>query len=123
MLKQWATLYAIGKATAPPTVLVAAAFSGYLAYAVPSLRYSYMAAAVLPCLVVPWTFFMMIPTNDELTRRLTAATDLKGSEASEAALPQGQKTTDILANWQGLNSVRALFPLAGAILGAWTAIS
>ncbi|MCJ1437579.1 hypothetical protein MMC27_006966 [Xylographa pallens] len=124
MLKQWATIYAIGKATAPTTLVVAAAFSGYLAYAVPSLRYSYVGAAVLPCMVVPWTAIMMSSTNDELARRLVAAENLKGGETtSEAAIPKGQKTADLLAKWQGLNYVRGLFPLAGAVVGAWTALS
>ncbi|MCJ1421746.1 hypothetical protein MMC32_008112 [Xylographa parallela] len=124
MLKQFATIYAIGKATAPTTLVAAATFSGYLAYALPSLRYSYVATAVLPCMVVPWTGIMMMSINDELARRLVAAENLKGSETtSEAAMPKGQKTVDLLAKWQGLNYVRALFPLAGAIVGVWTAVS
>ncbi|MCJ1316010.1 hypothetical protein MMC15_001330 [Xylographa vitiligo] len=124
MLKQWATLYAIGKATAPTTLLAAAAFSGYLAYAVPSLRWNYTAAAILPCMVVPWTAIMMSSTNDELARRLMAVEDLKGSKTtSETSMPEGQKTADLLAKWQSLNYVRALFPLAGSAVGAWATLS
>ncbi|MCJ1392995.1 hypothetical protein MMC18_005867 [Xylographa bjoerkii] len=124
MLKQWATIYAIGKATGPVAALVAATAFGYLARAVPALRYSYVGAAALSITIVPWTGIMMTATNDELTNRLAAFEKLKdGEAAAEAGRPQGEKTVDLMAKWQALNYVRALFPLAGAVLAAWATLS
>ncbi|MCJ1401461.1 hypothetical protein MMC11_004674 [Xylographa trunciseda] len=124
MLKQFASLYNIGKATAPVADIVATAAFAYLAYAVPALRNSYIGAAAIACMIGPWTLIMMIPTNDELFRRVAAAEKLKdGESVSEAGLPKGQKTPELLAKWRRLNYLRALFPLTGAIMGAWAAFA
>jgi hypothetical protein len=58
----------------------------------------------------------MLPTNDALDTELAAA-DL-GTEVKDDS-----EVANLPTSWAGLNGVRAVFPLVGAVSGLWAITS
>ncbi|KAF5357437.1 hypothetical protein D9757_008422 [Collybiopsis confluens] len=136
----WEHLYNRGKKTMPPIAATAALAFGYAAYylvedlssssksaqsklvleSVLRTRNLLALAGALTVMIVPYTLAVMKKTN--------AALGVKASEARERAkkgevlgLSVGEKeeaeVSRLLKRWNMLNTGRALFPLAGCILG------
>ncbi|KAB8219485.1 hypothetical protein BDV33DRAFT_204400 [Aspergillus novoparasiticus] len=67
------------------------------------------AAGVTTISLVPFTEIVMAPTNDALDRLET--------ETNSGAVVSWAETKQLVRRWDRFNAVRALFPLAGAVLG------
>jgi hypothetical protein len=93
---------------------------GYLSFptnsVVSNFVYLFSAAAVFSVLVASWTLLAMLPTNDALDTELAAA-DL-GTEVKDDS-----EVANLPTSWAGLNGVRAVFPLVGAVSGLWAITS
>ncbi|MDI1492737.1 MAG: hypothetical protein OHK93_004519 [Ramalina farinacea] len=67
-------------------------------------------AGATTVLMVPFTWFFMVPTNNELFRLAAAGSDLGGVTIEDARA--------LVVSWGWMHLTRAAFPLAGAIFGA-----
>ncbi|KAL3472458.1 hypothetical protein BJX99DRAFT_262246 [Aspergillus californicus] len=120
IVKQWRDMYNVGKIKNPPIAALTAAAFAYLAWAVPNSTAGevlapenaavlYSIAAVLTVSIVPWTIGVMTKTNRKLL------------DLAEGIWVPSEKTSEevegLLGKWIGFNLVRALFPLAGAVVG------
>ena len=127
--QQWQKIYDSGKAQMPPLAGASALSFAYLAYRwygtlkQPKAELSGLSA-FLAVLIVPYTIIFMNKVNKKLQRK---AEDSKGlsldDKVVEVGLPKGESSKELLDSWATHNFVRGLFPLAGSILGLWTAIS
>ena len=124
--QQWLWLFNKGKVTFPPLAATAALANLYVAYALyvgarsdSKLAPWYIVAAVSTLSIGPFTALMMIPTYDSLERLA------KGGAAAAEKDEEKVKETDeedgefirLLTKWARWNSVRALLPLTGAVVG------
>lgn len=111
LAQQWAGIYNRGKVLGPQTAVLAVFGYGYLAYERSSRGVGwakFAGAAALTLGIVPFTVIFMDPTNQALLKVAAGA-----GVIGEGAL------SDLLLKWKGLNLVRSIFPLAGAVLGFW----
>ena len=85
----------------------ASALLGYIAYNAPTttLRNFYIAAAVTPSLVGPFTILVLNPTNQKLLAKAEAF-----DKKETATTGDGTTVPSLLATWRDLNYVRTLFP-------------
>lgn len=127
LAQQWAGIYNRGKVLGPQTAVLAVLGYGYLAYNAQhrtgsvkgsSSRVGYFAgAAALTLAIVPFTVAFMDATNQALLGIAAGggAAAVGGGEGSQAAAAVGE----LLVKWKGLNLIRSLWPLAGAVVGFW----
>lgn len=111
LAQQWAGIYQRGKVLGPQTAVMSLLGYGYLMYDRSSrgLPWSkFVGAAALTIGIVPFTLLAMDPTNQALLKVASGASVLGETAVAE-----------LLVRWKGLNLVRSLFPLAGAVLGFW----
>ena len=109
----------------PPIAAVSATCSGYLAYhfynaPLGSPRWElYALAAASTIAIVPYTLIFMAKTNARLTEKAREAGALDAKEhVTEVGLAKGTSAKELLDWWGVLNACRALFTLAGAVLGS-----
>ncbi|KAM0795936.1 hypothetical protein BDR22DRAFT_882859 [Usnea florida] len=67
-------------------------------------------AGITTVLMVPFTWLVMVPTNNELFGLAAAGEDLQGVTCADVRA--------LVGSWAGMHLTRAAFPLAGAVLGA-----
>lgn len=111
LAQQWAGIYNRGKVLGPQAAVLSLLGYGWLVYDRRSRGLpwtTFVGAAALSLGIVPFTVIFMDPTNQALLGVAGGATAL-GETAVQA----------LLVEWKGLNLVRSLFPLAGAVLGLW----
>ncbi|CAN8101324.1 unnamed protein product [Discula destructiva] len=111
LAQQWAGIYSRGKSLGPQTAILAVLGYGYLAYDQGSGgRWGRFAgAAALTLAIVPFTLMFMAPTNQKLF----------DVAAGTAGVVKEGSVEELLVRWKGLNLVRSLWPLAGAVVGLW----
>ncbi|KAJ0415808.1 DUF1772-domain-containing protein [Aspergillus carlsbadensis] len=121
--KQWRAIYEFGKARAPPIALVTAITFLSLAWGARRLAplssgpgtgtsaTTYYICAALTLAVIPWTGLAMGKTNAALIE--CAESGWVSDERS------GEEVERLLWKWTWLNAARALFPLAGGLVGLW----
>jgi hypothetical protein len=119
---QWRRIYDIGVASAPKIAAASASAFAFAAYSISKSRtaagasiasdpvYLLSAAAVSTVMIAPWTLLVMLPTNEALDEKVAAATT-GISAANDDALQS------LLKKWAGLNGIRSVFPLIGAVIG------
>jgi len=127
MLKAWRRSFVLGRATVPPFAVGGALSFFYLAY---RAAYSWPlttpppnarllnAAGIVDLALLPFTFFFM---QQGVNKRLNAGAAKAEAEAdsvtvSEAETKSARQDVDL---WGTLNLTRSMFPLAGAMIGAW----
>ncbi|PGH16073.1 hypothetical protein AJ79_02053 [Helicocarpus griseus UAMH5409] len=128
LAKLWRNVYEKGKTQNPPIAIATAAAFFYLSWSVRSgtllFREAAENAATLYCTaglltlgIVPYTIAMMKTTNNALNEKAKAV-------QSEPAVKvgAGDETEELVRKWTALNGVRSLFPLAGALVGAYAAL-
>ncbi|KUI57085.1 Noranthrone monooxygenase [Cytospora mali] len=112
LAQQWAGIYNRGKVLGPQTAVISLLGYGYLMYDRSSRLNSgwgdYLCAMGLTIGIVPFTLIIMDPTNQALLRVAEGSSSL-GYEA----------VRELLVRWKGLNLIRSLFPIAGALLGLY----
>ncbi len=110
LVRQWARLYGYGIQYMPAgaigtTALYAYAASTKARSSQPWQTYALAAAATMT--IVPFTWFVMAPTNNVLFGLNELAGGAKGLV----------HVHELIAKWQWLHFVRSLFPLIGAVAG------
>ncbi|KAK0735105.1 hypothetical protein B0T26DRAFT_671296 [Lasiosphaeria miniovina] len=116
MLRQWTRLYHYGHIYLPALCVATCGLYGYAAlrkraassYSPQWSRYATAAAATLA--MVPFTWYVMMPTNDILFGLEAAATAGTGS-------PELVAVRALVIKWAWLHVTRSLSPLVGAFLG------
>jgi hypothetical protein len=120
-LKQFNTIYQIGKASTPPSCLFTAATFFYLSYCnYPSLSHGiiepqsrwkrHLGAGVCAAVVLLFTYIVLEKTSQELLRlEKTEGESLKGESEIVVGI--------LLHRWKSLNLVRSGMLAASAIIG------
>lgn len=128
--RQWQYCYDLGKKVYPSIAISSSLMYSYVSYTLsktsaPGSRASklFAAAAGLNVLIVPFTVLLMVPVNNAIKKFTTGDHDLPaGADPSTEEYKQSakaeRKLADLLEQWSLLNTIRGLFPLAGAGLGA-----
>lgn len=85
------------------------------------------AAAITISGIIPYTLLVMKgpnAVNDKLIAKVENSSGFDVTEkATEAGLPKGETTKELLGNWAIHNAVRGLFPLTAAVLGMWATLA
>lgn len=131
LVRQWRTTFLLGKSVAPPIAIASSASYAYLAMMLYNAPLSvnhprgelYALAALLTVSIVPYTLFVMKDVNAKLMARAEEASlDVK-NEVTEIGMPKGESAKELLDWWAVLNLGRGVFPLLGAVLGAWASLA
>ncbi|KAJ9608285.1 hypothetical protein H2200_007273 [Cladophialophora chaetospira] len=113
LLTQWNTLGALGKATVPPLVLIAAGanfVNSYLTHGQPQ-QLRFITAGVLSLAVLPYTFVALNDTNAELA----AKGDSKSSGLNDLSTGTGDDVETLINRWSNRSAVRGFLLLASAV--------
>lgn len=117
LAQQWQTMYDLGKAVMPTIAVGSLAAFAYAAYD-RSRRHldwkRYATAGGLTLAIVPFTLIFMHPTNRSLLQ-------IAGGGAT-AVVVNDDSVRALITKWAGLNLVRSLLPLAGAVVGIWALV-
>lgn len=143
-VQQWQTMYARGVRTAPPLAGFALLNFVYLSYrhyhaTLPSLHdkwTGYAVAGLSTIAIVPYTLVVMADVNGKLhalanrARSVSATTkrpapgEGEAEGADEPALAINEANAkQLLDHWGMLNLGRSVFPLVGAVVGVWAAMT
>jgi hypothetical protein len=110
LLRQWARLYHYGSIIMPALCVATCGIYGYVALskrtAISPLWSPYALAAVSTLAMVPFTLWVMVPTNNALF-------ELHRSEGSTEL----DVVQVLVVKWAWLHVMRSLYPLFGAFLG------
>lgn len=123
LLHQWARTYHYGH-QALPTLSVGICLLDL--YAAAKRRGAnrpwvvFALAGLLTVVMVPFTWLIMVPTNNELFRLEALAKFAGTQDRSHGLSPSGVR--ELIIWWAQLHFARSLFPMAGAILGAHGAV-
>lgn len=114
LVRQWARLYHYGHIYLPALSVGTTGLYGYIALRPdPSEQkhwLTYAAAGATTITMVPFTWLVMVPTNNALFR-------LEALAAETASDVDLNTVRGLVVRWAWLHVVRSLFPLVGAILG------
>lgn len=119
LAKQWEGIFTRGKALGPRMALVSLAGYAYLMYDRRSQGQSYtsyIAAAVLSLGIMPYTIVFMSATNNALLGVAAGGGGAATKTLGESAV------RELVTRWKGLNLVRSVFPLVGAVVGLWSLV-
>ncbi|KAK7743478.1 hypothetical protein SLS53_004012 [Cytospora paraplurivora] len=111
LAQQWAGIYNRGKVLGPQAAVVSLLGYGYLVYDRSRQNRGwgdYVGAMALTIGIVPFTLIFMDRTNQALL-----------GVAEGASTLQSEVVRELLVRWKGLNLVRSLLPLSGALLGLY----
>lgn len=132
LLHQWARTYHYGHQVLPAMAVGTALLYGYIAVAarkqqrqkqhaktdarrLESTQWTLLALAGLATFaMVPFTWLVMVPTNNELFR-------LERASRSNADVIGFADARSLVVSWSLMHLTRSLMPLAGAVLGALAA--
>ena len=109
--QQWKKMYSLGKAISPPLCLISAGCFGWAW--VRTGKVAHVLAAGLTLSIVPWTLIVMKRTNDSIA----SPGERQNNEGGDAVAVK-----KLLDKWAVMNFIRALFPLAGGVVGLVTAL-
>lgn len=126
--RQWKKVYDLGVVRSPPLALTSALSFSFLSYKLygtlnqPKAEL-YALSALLTIGIVPYTLLAMLPTNNKLMRNAEEAEAMTPEEQiMEVKDSERRSTKQLLDLWATHNLVRGMFPLAGSVLGLWTAV-
>ena len=116
LLRQWTRLYHYGHMYMPALSVATCGIYGVVAsskYGSNSKQWLvYAAAAVTTIAIVPFTWFVMAPTNNILFRLESSTSYYESASGTDMTFAQ-----ELVVKWSRLHSFRSIFPLVGAILG------
>lgn len=120
VVKQWRSIYELGKTQNPPIAAVTSAAFFYLAWSArciaPQSRIPlcYGSAAILTLGIAPFTLLVMSTTNNKLIHHSEFAPKKSHSPSIDTS---DEEIDRLLARWTSLNAFRSLLPLIGGLLG------
>ncbi|OTA95477.1 hypothetical protein M434DRAFT_9725 [Hypoxylon sp. CO27-5] len=115
LFRQWARTYHYGHQVLPIMSISTLALYGYAAIKRRGARKAWstcMLAGLTTVCMLPFTWIVMVPGNNELFR-------LEAASASETIVIDIDGAKQLVKNWAWLHLARSLFPLVGAIVGAF----
>ncbi|RYP10925.1 hypothetical protein DL764_000361 [Monosporascus ibericus] len=110
----WARMYHYGHQALPTMAVGTLGLWTYTAFKRRGARKPwriFALAGVITVLMLPFTWLVMVPTNNELFRLEAAGSEIDSSITLEDAKA-------LVVSWSGMHLTRSAFPLTGAILGA-----
>lgn len=118
LLTQWARLYHYGHMVMPGICVAATSLFAYSALrnrAVASVKNPkpwriYAIAGATTIAMVPFTWVVMVPTNNMLF-------NLKELAGGKASVVEFAEVRALIVRWAWMHILRSVFPLAGAMLG------
>lgn len=113
LYQQWARTYHYGHQVLPGMAVATLLLYGYTA--VRSKSTIYAVAGAVTVAMVPFTWIVMVPTNDELFAREAGSWD-------EGVVMELGEAQGLLRRWAWMHLVRSLFPLVGAVVGLGAAL-
>lgn len=114
LFQQWARTYHYGHQALPTLSVATCGLYAYLAMkrrAAQQPWLAYAAAAIVTVVMVPFTWIVMVPTNN-LLFRLTAESQ------TQPLISSMEAARELVVKWTLMHATRSLTPLAGAIIGA-----
>jgi hypothetical protein len=128
LLRQWRAAYESGKSTIAPLAALCSVTFFYLSYhahQTPLLSHRWMgyaAAGACAIGIAPWTWAVMVPTNNKLLRKAEEAAVLgKTDEIVEIGLG-GETAHALVDKWGMLNLGRGMLLSVAAVVGTWTTL-
>ncbi|OTA56066.1 DUF1772-domain-containing protein [Hypoxylon sp. EC38] len=115
LFRQWARMYHYGHQVLPIMSVSTLALYGYVATKRRGARKPWstcVLAGLTTVCMLPFTWIVMVPGNNELFR-------LEAASASETVAMGIDEVKQLVTNWAWLHFMRSLFPLVGAIVGAF----
>lgn len=120
LLRQWARTYHYGHQALPTLSIATCGLYTYLAMKRRATKrpwLAYACAALVTVIMVPFTWVVMVPTNNRLFR-LTAENHTQPLTTNWSM----EVARSLVVKWTLMHAVRSLTPLAGAIIGATATI-
>nr|A0A067XMT5.1 RecName: Full=Anthrone oxygenase ptaC; AltName: Full=Pestheic acid biosynthesis cluster protein C; Flags: Precursor [Pestalotiopsis fici W106-1]AGO59043.1 PtaC [Pestalotiopsis fici] len=114
LARQWARMYYYGVRTMPPL-----AITTFILYVWTIIRrrsqhqawYILAVAAVVTMGMIPFTWYVLAPTNNALFRLAEGPEAASGTTAGSL-----EEVTELLVRWNKLHIARSLFPLTGVVI-------
>jgi hypothetical protein len=130
LLNQWKHAYHVGKARVPPLAGVCASSFLYLAYeahkhtanTVPYKWKVYVTSALLTLGIMPYTLFIMQPTNRKLVSKEEETRGLAVTDTIVEAGLGGETAHALVDKWATMNIGRVALLGAAAVLAAWATL-
>jgi len=126
LAEQWSAVYNKGAVTIPPLTVVASAAFASLAireYRLgTSALWTYATAAVVGVAVIPFTFFVMMPTNKALLAKADSTSSATAGDAAEEAKGGDESTHALADRWTTFNFVRGVTSTVAGLVGLWAAL-
>lgn len=128
MVRQWKKSFDTGKIVHPGIALLSSFAYGYLAYQFQGTLKQGAAEIYGVCIAAnlaiwPWTIFVMMPTNHKLFARFEESKSTGQDDAkTEAEMPKGESTKELIQWWSMMNVIRGCMPLVAAVLGVWVSV-
>jgi noranthrone monooxygenase len=113
LLHQWSCIFYSGHHKGPPISIATGLIYSYAAWSNHTAGIPWKVFALAGALtvgMVPFTWIFMMGTNNALFR--AEAKSKSGGGGSS-----WKEVESLVKTWNGLNAIRALFPLSGAVLG------
>lgn len=112
LLQQWTRMYHYGHQVLPTMAVGTFLLYSYAASKKKNKSWGAFAlAGIATVSMVPFTWLVMVPTNNELFR-------LELASRTNPAVIETAKAVELVVKWNQMHFTRALMPLVGAFLGA-----
>lgn len=116
LLREWARMYTLGHQVLPSISVATMVLHAYTAYStrnekkVSGLWRTFATAGVITVLMLPFTWFIMAPTN-------TLLFGLEEQSRTGAGDAGFEMVRELVARWRLLHLARSCFPLVGSLVG------
>ncbi|EED13321.1 conserved hypothetical protein [Talaromyces stipitatus ATCC 10500] len=114
---QWVRMYHYGHMALPTMAVGTFLLYSYAAVKKRSSKQPwrrFLIAGITTLTMVPFTWFVMVPTNNELFR-------LQRISLADPTVMPISEATELVTKWSWMHLTRSFIPLAGAVMGAmWT---
>ena len=113
LFQAWARMYHYGHQAMPAMAVGTLGLWTYAALKRRGAKEPWRALALAgatTALMLPFTWLVMVPTNNELFRLEAVGTEIGNVTLGEARA--------LVESWAGMHLARSVFPLAGAVMGA-----
>ncbi|KAI0595127.1 hypothetical protein F4775DRAFT_595616 [Biscogniauxia sp. FL1348] len=113
LFHQWTRMYHYGHQVLPTMAVGTLLLHGYTALRRRAAKRSwgiFLLAGIITVSMLPFTWLVMVPTNNELFRLETVS-------RTDPAVMTIENAKELVVKWSWMHFTRSLMPLTGAILG------